>query len=305
MFTEETHSAIVQGIVSSLRQNISLEKGVLNSLELCLNEVSDNVLVHSSKMDESENPYGLMMAQIHKNTQRIVAVVYDNGIGIPSSLRTSGINCIDGNDAIAHAMQKGVTDGNGAGNGLWILDSIVRQNQGSFEITSDGVRYSLRHSQKHSKAEESFSKASSAIPGTTLVDFQLDISNNIDLNEIIGGPGYIDLWAENHEDEANENNMRLKLREEANGFGSRYDAARMRNLVINTANMTEGLVILDFCDVEAVSMSFADELIRKLSDEVGFVSFSNKIRFSGLNSECQSIIDAVMRKNSWLDRTEL
>lgn len=37
------------------------------------------------------------------------------------------------------ALQRGVTDNRGAGNGLWVLNETVRAGRGSLEITTDGV----------------------------------------------------------------------------------------------------------------------------------------------------------------------
>ena len=58
------------------------------------------------------------MAQVHKESGRIAIAVYDNGAGIPSSLRSAGYEFDGLEAAILLALQRGVTDNRGAGNGL-------------------------------------------------------------------------------------------------------------------------------------------------------------------------------------------
>ena len=116
-FDESNHYELVSGIVSSIRRSIDLRRGVLSSIELCLNEVTDNILLHASRQDDCLEP-GYVMAQVHKESGRIAIAVYDNGAGIPSPLRSAGYEFDGSEAAILLALQRGVTDNRGAGNGL-------------------------------------------------------------------------------------------------------------------------------------------------------------------------------------------
>ena len=135
---------MVSGIIDSLRKTTVLAPGLLHGIEYGLNEISDNVLVHSTKM-QSEHVEGYVMAQVHRQSNKVAIAVYDDGIGIPDSLRSGGVAFADTKEAIQLALSKGVTDGNGAGNGLWLLDSIVDAASGSLDIQSDGIGYRKVH----------------------------------------------------------------------------------------------------------------------------------------------------------------
>ena len=289
-----THYQVVTGTINSLRKAAVMSSGVLNALELCLNEISDNILVHSTRCEES-SPSGLVMAQYHKSTGRIAISVYDQGIGIPASLKKGGIAFENTKDAILLSMQAGVTDGKGAGNGLWLLKSIIEQGRGSLEITSDGVRYSLIH-REDSSSRETFSKSLSLIGGTTLVDFQLDVSQPIELDKVLGPNGFIDLWMEEREEDWDGTIVRLNVAKEADGLGSRIDGSSFRNLVLNVMSSAQ-TVILDFSNVSLVSLSFADEAVGKLIDTIGFGSFLERIKIEQANETCLTIIQTIISQH--------
>ncbi len=235
------------------------------------------------------------MAQVHKESGRIAIAVYDNGAGIPSSLRSAGYEFDGLEAAILLALQRGVTDNRGAGNGLWVLNETVRAGRGSLEITTDGVQYSLRYLQGEEKAAFSL-RSKMPVGGTTLVDFQLKATDSISLEDIVGESGIVDLWAEAHEDAADERDMRLSVKKESAGLGSRFDAEQFRMLVENCLVEADGKVIIDFEGVESISLSFADELIRKLVSKYGLIGFMQRFRMENLSRECAAAINAVTKR---------
>ena len=241
------------------------------------------------------------MAQVHPSGNRIAIAVYDNGIGMMNSLKNGGVAGRSPEEAITSGLQKGITDGRGKGNGLWLLNEIVKEGEGSLEITSSGVRYSLWHQRfpnEQGFPKGSFSKVSSATNRATLVDFQICTDKALGINRIMGECGFTDLWKESHEDPENEIDHRLSVLSDSAGLGTRYDASGFRMLAINTMNDTEGAVILDFSNIEIISFSFADEAIRKLRDAVGAEAFHDRFRLTGLNDNCRTIINLVMSDTS-------
>lgn len=138
----------------------------------------------------------------------------------------------------------------------------------------------------------------SKIPGggTTLVDFQLKATDSISLEDIVGESGIVDLWAEAHEDAADERDMRLFVKKESAGLGSRFDAERFLMLVENCLVEADGKVIIDFEGVESISLSFADELIRKLVSKYGLIGFMQRFRMENLSRECAVAINAVTKQ---------
>lgn len=294
-FDRNTHFDVVSGIIDSLRKTTVLAPGLLHGIEYGLNEISDNVLVHSTKI-QSEHVEGYVMAQVHRQSNKVAIAVHDDGIGIPNSLRSGGVAFADTKEAIQLALSKGVTDGNGAGNGLWLLDSIVDAASGSLDIQSDGIGYRKVHKHKGSDATVAFRNVNTPAGGSTLVDFQISTNSSISMSDIFEGNSPVNLWKESHETDPSGRSLRLRLADESSGFGSRYDAAKMRCLALNMANDADNKVYLDFADVPFISLSFADEFINKLMREVGLVTFIRKYSIVNLCQSCAEAIDYVTRK---------
>lgn len=291
LFDADTHYDIVTGVVNSLRQRIVLAPGLLNALELCLNEISDNVLVHSSR-NESYIPSGFIMAQVHQKTKKIAISVFDNGIGIQESLSRGGRMTNTVEEAISLAFEKGVTDGKGAGNGLWLLQEVVKQGLGSISVVTSGTSFDVIHKEGVECAP--LTREYMSASGTTLVDFQLFPSSVINLNAIMGDASPVDYWTENHESDDTGQSIQLNVRTEAHGLGSRFDAKLFRTVVENILTDQDITVVLDFNDVEIVSLSFADELINKLKKRIGVDQFNSRVRLVNLSSGCRSIFSGII-----------
>lgn len=218
---------MVSGIIDSLRKTTVLAPGLLHGIEYGLNEISDNVLVHSTKM-QSEHVEGYVMAQVHRQSNKVAIAVYDDGIGISNSLRSGGVAFADTKEAIQLTLSKGVTDGNGTGNGLWLLDSIVDAASGSLDIQSDGIGYRKVHKYNGADATIAFRNVNTPVSGSTLADFQVSTNSSISMSDIFEGNSPVNLWKESHETNPSGRSLRLRLADESSGFGSRYDAAKMR-----------------------------------------------------------------------------
>lgn len=294
-FDKDTHAEIVGGVVASLRRATDLGPGVLGCLEQCLNEVSDNVLVHAAADGGAFTSTGLIMAQVHRRSKRVAIAVYDRGMGIPASLSRGGVRFGSKEEALRLALRRGVTDGNGQGNGLWMLKRIVTWSSGSLEVDSDGVRYLLTCDKANPASTSSaFMKSKPLAKGTTLVDFQLDGGEAIDWVQATGlDTRPVDLWTESRE-EGDGETIRLAVAEEASGFATRYDGQMMRFLASNTARGASGTVVLDFAGIERVSFSFADEFVRKLAEDWGPASFAERFSLSNLSRECASVVSYVL-----------
>lgn len=211
-FTPATHYEIVSGIMSDIQRGLEVEKGVLQGIELCLNEITDNVLNYSLPAEQSSiEPSGFVMAQVHDAAERIAITVFDAGQGIFGCLHHSEPQIRDSRDAIVKALEKGVTSGNGRGYGLWILDRIVQKNSGSLEIVSGDTRFVRVNANDGQIAKASFSGVRQVLDGTTLVDFQLKAKNAMSLVDVLGYEP-VNLWLEKHEDDSDENSARIVLK---------------------------------------------------------------------------------------------
>ncbi|MDO5123959.1 MAG: hypothetical protein Q4D44_04755 [Eubacteriales bacterium] len=173
---------LVQSYINCLSRTTRCSDGVLDGLIWCINEVMDNVLVHS------EAKCGFVMAQYHKKKQAFVLCVYDCGTGIFNSLKNSSHKPASEIDALTLAIQEGVGDGKGQGNGLYGLYEIVKNNGGRLVISSGKSTLMLKHNEL--RKYESNVIVSANNPCTT-IDFQLDLSKDIDLKSALSSFGVL------------------------------------------------------------------------------------------------------------------
>lgn len=302
-FTPDSHHDVVREIMESIRRADPMAEGVLGALELAINEVSDNTLRHFSEAPEDENAVGYVMVQYHKVSQHVVVTVFDAGQGIPASLERGNYEYESGGESLILALSKGVTDGHGAGNGLWIMDRIVAATAGSLVLTSDGARYSKRHYALDDEPKTTFSTVSKVKDGTTLVDFRLDTDIPIDLVEVLDGYSHVDLWAESHLEESL-NDARMIVKEDSRGCASRYEGKAFANKACNLLSSVSGRCILDFTDIDIVSASFIDELVSNLLAYCGFVGFITRVKFVNLSAASVAIMDACFRNRYFKERIE-
>ena len=287
-FTRGDHFEVVSGIIDSVRRTAVLPSGVAHGLELALNEVTDNILYHSLREANSPDAVGYVMVQYHRTNQRIAVAVFDLGQGIPSSLASGKVAFNSKESALEAAVRKGVGDGTGGGNGLWMMERIVSSSHGSFELTSDGARFACRHHSDCEKPKASVSSVSQIKDGTTLVDFQLHTDRPLDLVLALGAE-HANLWLEDHSVDATHigrvaEALLVSVSDESRGCASRYEAQFFATMVGNLMEEAPGLCVLDFGGVETVSASFADELLVRLIRRFGIVSVIQRIAFRNLSS---------------------
>lgn len=286
--TSEGVSDLVSAYVLELRKSDIIQKGVIESIEWCLNEVMDNVLQHSGTNK------GYIMAQIHKQAKIFAFCVFDAGIGIYNSLKNTKYHPVKAIDAITLALQERITRDEkiGQGNGLWGLSTIVSNSKGKMEISSSGARYLFNAGAIRTTKEGGFVLNTQL--GTSFLDVRLSYNNDIDIANALtssNGNRYqpIDMWLENLEDEKNQ--YLIKVAELASGTGTRQSAEKLRNIVLNISNNQQKIVILDFQGINLISSSFADELVGKIIAEKGFVYFTKAFRIINLSEYNTTILN--------------
>ena len=268
---------ITQTFIDYMSRETVCEDGVIKSLIWCINEVMDNVLVHSG-----ENT-GYIMAQYHRKKNRLVFCVCDCGIGIFKSLFDSKHKPASEIDALTMAIQEGVGDGKGQGNGLYGLYQIVNENNGKLTISSG--KSAIMLSNKGLQKFDNGAKVSKANPGT-IVDFQLDISKKIDIQSAlwkINGFDGFDIRIDNMWDSKDNNWLRYNVYENCSGTGTRIAGRELRNDIINTIKRIEAPIILDFEGVKTCSSSFIDEFLCKLFSELGVIEFNKLIKIENMD----------------------
>lgn len=267
-----------QAYVDALSSLSECEAGVLDSISWCINEVMDNVLTHSGSSE------GYVMAQRHPRTNHIAFCVYDAGIGIFESLKCSRYKPRKEIDALTLAIQEGVGDGKGQGNGLFGLYQSVLKNSGILSLTSGSSSITLTESGTINKFEHvPFLKHSAK---QTLVDFQINLNKKIDFKSIFSSiTRDYEPFDSRIDDMLSESDefLHYDVFEHSKGTGTRDSGLLLRNDVINTLRRENRVMILDFSRVQAVSSSFIDEFIAKLFLKMGIIRFNQRIRISQMN----------------------
>ncbi len=260
----EGENALVTAVVNAIRESIEVEKGVISSIEWCLNEVMDNVLQHSV------SGTGYMMGQIHKEKKRVSLCVFDMGIGIYGSLKKSKHCPRTPLDGLTMALQEKVTrdEAVGQGNGMWGLKRIIDENSGNLTIESNSAMFRCSGKKIETKNVQSY--MAGKFSNGTLVDFQLDISSSINVVQALNGHEPLDFWLEEH---SMEDKLYFSIQNDSVGTGTRIAAQKLKNVIFNSLKEGNKKVILDFDGVNVVSSSFADELIGKIVAENGFIYF--------------------------------
>lgn len=278
----EEISLLVDGFIGEVYKQAISEKGVIEGITWCLNEVMDNVLQHS------DVDCGYVMGQIHKSTKHIAFCIFDAGRGIYNSLRLSKHAPRNPVDAITLAVKEGVTRDVkiGQGNGMWGLHNIVKANSGILVITSNSASYRLRGA---SIQTYDHLPVISPTLGMTTVDFQIDFAKGISIADALGGHTPVNLRLEALEDERG--NIHFMLSEKSSGTGTRQSGQRIRNELTNIHRETNRVIEVDFQGISVISSSFADELIGKLVAEYGFFGFTQVFRLKNMNEIVQSIVN--------------
>jgi anti-sigma regulatory factor (Ser/Thr protein kinase) len=280
--TSKQVNDVVTTMIDELSKRVSFGEGVLISLEWALNEVMDNVLVHSGASR------GYVMAQAHPTKGRVAVCVMDSGKGIFESLRTSRHAPRTAVDALTAAIRKGVTrdESVGQGNGLWGLSEIVRANGSSLRLVSGSGSISIQAESLKTNNEVIYLDCAAQ---ATLIDFQIDAARAVAIKDVLGGHEPLNLRVEATEVRPGVN--RLSVAELSGGTGTRQAARAFRIRIMNLWSEGVDVVLLDFTGVRVVASSYADELLGKLLLEIGFLAFNHKVRVEHANDTVAMIIN--------------
>jgi anti-sigma regulatory factor (Ser/Thr protein kinase) len=148
-YHEKNVNSLDDSIINILTQKTEIEETVIQVLSFCLGEVLDNSLRHSTKDN------GWCVAQYYSKSKEIRIMICDTGTGIHKSL-TSGANTelssLTASEALEKCIEKGVTNGDGMGFGLYATAKFAKANKGELIIYS-GDKF-LTHNQSETKVKE-------------------------------------------------------------------------------------------------------------------------------------------------------
>lgn len=299
-FTDSKDASLISKyLIDQISKLVVVEDGILVGISWCLNEVIDNVLMHSEKQK------GFFMTQIHNRSKHIVIAIYDTGIGLFNSFSKS-IEHHPKNEleAIELAIKEGVTRDKslGQGNGLWGLNKIIEENKGELAITTGRSTKIMKYCSGETNSYSNLPLISQ-VSQTTLVDFSIYFSRFLNVSKALNNyEPYEYITRQIEEMETMEGWIKINILEVAtDGTGTRPSGEKVRKHVLNILKMTGKCIELDFSEVQFVSSSFIDETIGKLFVELGFSQFNNFIRITNTTDFISGLINKVIIKRQLIN----
>lgn len=286
--TPTEQQAAVNRIVNVMLGAIpELNRADLAAFEWAVNEITDNVLVHS------ESPIGglVQVSTFLKNRKRVQFVVADAGIGIPVSLRTGHPEISSDTEALDSAIREGVTRDPlvGQGNGMFGSYEICSRSGGEFLVDSGYAR--LKYT-----PNSGLSIKSQNIPyGGSLIVATIDFSDPKLLEDALSFKGqkysavdFVELRYESNP----QGDIHFKLKEETTSFGSRVSGKPIQTKLLNLLKMSDtSIICVDFAEVPLLSSSFADEAIGKLFLSIGPIKFMQRVRLHNMTGTVEGLVN--------------
>lgn len=134
---------IFTNIRKILISNIEVNLEVQQLLDYCMYEIMDNVLNHSAFPDFG-NGNGWCCSQLFPGSDEIRLLICDSGVGIHKSLTShpkSKYKELNEKEALEMCTEKGITNSEGMGFGLYATSEFIKHNGGEMMIYS-GNHYS-------------------------------------------------------------------------------------------------------------------------------------------------------------------
>ena len=129
---------------------------------------------------------------------------------------------------------------------------------------------------------------------STTISFSLNLDKEISLKDALHGNYVTDMFVENMIGDFGE--IIYRIADVGSGTGTRESGLLMKNELINIYNANKSKIFIDFADVGIISSSFADELIGKLIDEIGFYQFQSIFQIVNMNKSIQLIFESSLKK---------
>jgi len=137
-YNRDNYFDVGKKIIQVVAAHARVDRAVQQMLDFCLFEIMDNVLIHAA-YPQTLGGQGWCSAQYFPAAQSIRLMIADTGIGIHRALTrhpNSKYQQLTAYQALSQCVQKGVTNGEGMGFGLYATLQFARQNQGEMLIYS-------------------------------------------------------------------------------------------------------------------------------------------------------------------------
>lgn len=277
-----------------------LERSDFSAFEWAVNELTDNVLVHS----ESSIGGIVQVSTFVKNQKRVQFVVADAGVGIPKSLRGGRPDISSDLEALDCAIREGVTrdPAIGQGNGMFGSFEICSKSHGEFLVDSG-------HAQLKFHPNTGLQIKNQKIPYSgTLIVATIDFSDPKLLENALAFKGVkyepvdtVELKYEIHDN----GGILFSLINESTSFGSRVSGKPIRNKLINLLKMSENSAIsIDFNGVPILSSSFADEAFGKLFLAIGPIKFMQRIKLVNMTNAVEGLVNKAIAQRMQVGKSD-
>ncbi|HYG40083.1 MAG TPA: DUF4325 domain-containing protein [Cytophagales bacterium] len=292
---------IVDDFMDVVLRSMTLPRNIISGLEWSINEIMDNVLNHSNS-----EIGGFVQATTFPKEKTIAFAVVDSGKGILNSLREGIPTLRTDLQAIGEAVKAGVTRNPkfGQGNGLAGSLKITTLSGGSFEIMSGTGSVLIKQQNTVRKISRPSQRYfGTLVCGEVKVNDRFSISEALDFGQGEYTPNdVIEMQYEMEDKDC----LIIKMRNETTGFGTRFSGNQIRTKILNLINAEPTFpLVIDWEGVPVISSSFADELIGKLFLKLGAMTFSSRIRNTGMEQLIRSLLDKAVaqRLNNAKDTT--
>ncbi|ACH39795.2 hypothetical protein Gbem_2791 [Citrifermentans bemidjiense Bem] len=288
----ESVDKIINAILCSMD---GLSREDLASIEWAINEITDNVLVHSN----SKNGGFVQLTTFKGTRPRIEYAVCDAGVGIPATLKPAHKHIQTDMDALDQAIREGVTNGLGMGNGLFGSFEVSRISGGYFQIHSGNARLAYdQRSELHLRDER--------VPYSgTLVVACIECTKTGVLAEALkfGGKQHKPIDFIEMRYEADDEIIEFNLLNETLSFGTRLVGIPIRRKLLNLYEMSGGQkIIIDMSGIPVISSSFADEVLGKIFMEIGQTNFNRRFGLKNMNKTVHGLIERALTQRGYSSR---
>lgn len=281
LFSTSDVCKAVDSLIEIILRQSDVQRSVVTAFEWAVNEVIDNVLVHT------ESPVGALVIGQTVSTPGCISVsVGDLGQGILSTLVTGYPSLKTEREAILKAVEQGVTRDKkiGQGNGLAGSRQIAAQAGGSLVISSGdwNVLFDRRGSQAWT-GEGCFG---------TQVTLTLPTSQPIELKDTLLGDResfYLEKMFEN-----DTGDRVIVVAEHTGNCGNRKIGSELHNMLWNLSDQGRVGVTIDFTGIRSISSSFADEFLGKFAFRVGISRFARQFGIRFNNAEQEGIVSRAL-----------
>jgi|HubBroStandDraft_5_1064220.scaffolds.fasta_scaffold68807_2 hypothetical protein len=290
--TSKEQTLIVNKVLSVILGTVEdIDRDNLAALEWSLNEITDNVLVHSESAIG-----GLVEVNLYPKVGSVEFLVCDAGLGIPNTLRSSFKDFTDV-DALDRAIREGVTRDEtlGRGNGLYGTSQVCRISNGEFAIASGHASLGYKDAALIVKHQ--------AIPfHGALIMAKIGYKEKGLLERALvfedGKYKPVDFIETSYEG-SEEDVVNFNVLQESESFGTRPAGLVVRKKLMNFLRMApHSKIRVSFEGISVISSSYADEVFGKMFAALGPTFFNNRIELIRMNRTVKLLIDKAIRERT-------